>query len=154
MLSHRTPYRVIYGDTDMMGIVYYANYLRWFEMGRSELFRSLGLTYKEIEERGYFLPLSEVTCKYVASARYDDEVIIETTLDPSVKAGVKFTYVVYRGDGGQVVARGSTRHAFVDGDGKVVRPPVFFRQLVEALDAARPMPEKSAASAASGCKPS
>jgi acyl-CoA thioester hydrolase len=132
MISHRITYRVIYGDTDMMGVVYYANYLRWFEMGRTELIRSLGLTYKEIEAKGFFLPLSEVTCKYVSSARYDDEVIIDTSLDPSVKAGVKFNYVVYRENGEQVVARGTTRHAFVDGEGRVIRPPAFFRELVKA----------------------
>jgi acyl-CoA thioester hydrolase len=142
MLSHRITYRVIYGDTDMMGVVYYANYLRWFEMGRAELFRTLGLTYKEIEEQGYYLPLSEVTCKYVSSARYDDEVIIEASLDPSVRAGVKFNYTVYRCNGDQVVATGSTRHAFVDHEGKVVRPPAIFKQVVAARESAQPVPEK------------
>ena len=67
--THRTEYRVIYGDTDNMGVAYHANYLRWFEIGRAELFRSLGMTYKSIEEKGYFLPVSEVYSKFVDSAR-------------------------------------------------------------------------------------
>ena len=58
-LSHATPYRVIYGDTDTMGVVYHANYLRWFEIGRTELFRYLGMPYREIEARGLMLPVSE-----------------------------------------------------------------------------------------------
>jgi acyl-CoA thioester hydrolase len=134
MISHRTTYRVIYGDTDSMGVVYNANYLRWFEIGRAELFRSLGLTYKSIEENGYFLPLSEANCKYLSSVRYDDEVIIEAALDPSVKAGVKFNYVIYRRAGDEIVAKGFTLHAFVNGDGRVVRPPAFFKQTVKAAE--------------------
>lgn len=133
MISHQTTYRVIYGDTDRMGVVYYANYLRWFEIGRSELFRSLGLTYKEIEERGYALPLSEVNCKYLSSARYDDEVIIEASLDPTVKAGVKFNYTIYHRANQETVAQGSTLHAFINGDGRVVRPPGFFKDLIDGL---------------------
>jgi acyl-CoA thioester hydrolase len=134
MLSHRTTYRVIYGDTDAMGVVYNANYLRLFEIGRAELFRSLGLTYKSIEENGYFLPLSEANCKYLSSARYDDEIIIEATLDPSVKAGVKFNYIIYPLSGEEIVAKGFTLHAFVNGDGRVVRPPAFFKQMVRAAE--------------------
>ncbi|MDX9786841.1 MAG: thioesterase family protein [Desulfobacterales bacterium] len=130
MYAHRTTYRVIYGDTDSMGVAYHANYLRWFEIGRAELFRAMGLTYKQIEEKGYFLPLSEVNCKYLSSAKYDDELVIEAVLDLSVKAGVKFDYVIYRQAGTEVVAKGSTLHAFVNGGGKVVRPPLFFRQIV------------------------
>jgi len=134
MISHRTAYRVIYGDTDSMGVVYNANYLRLFEIGRAELFRSLNLTYKSIEEKGYFLPLSEANCKYLTSARYDDEIIIEATLDPSVKAGVKFNYVIYREAGAEIVAKGFTLHAFTNGAGRVVRPPDFFKQVVKAAE--------------------
>ena len=89
-------------------------------------------SYKEIEEKGYFLPLSEVTCKYVSSARYDDELIIEATLDSSVKGGVKFDYIIYRQGGNEIAARGSTLHAFVNLNGQVVRPPAFFKKLIEA----------------------
>lgn len=130
MISHQTPYRVIYGDTDRMGVAYHANYLRWFEIGRAELFRHLGLTYAEMEDRGVFLPVSEVFCKYVSSARYDDLIAIETTVDPTVRAGVKFDYRILGPDGEQLLAKGHTKHAFLNPDGKVVRPPGFFKRLL------------------------
>ena len=94
MLNHRTTYRVIYGDTDNMGQVYYGNYFRWFEIGRSEMFRSLGLPYKSVEDQGIFLPVSETYCKYSSPAKYDDIIVIETSLDTSVKGGVKFDYKI------------------------------------------------------------
>jgi acyl-CoA thioester hydrolase len=129
MLTHRTEYRVIYGDTDTMGVAYYANYLRWFEIGRTELFRALGLTYRIIEERGIFLPVSEAYCKYVSGARYDDLVIIETRLDASVRAGMKFDYTLL-GEGEKTIATGFTRHACVNREGKVVRPPPYLMEMI------------------------
>ena len=92
MLSHRTICRVIYGDTDKMGVAYHANYLRWFEMGRTEMFRSLGLSYRDIESRGVYLPVSEAYCKFKSPARYDDIMVIETSLDTKVRGGIKFDY--------------------------------------------------------------
>jgi acyl-CoA thioester hydrolase len=101
MLRYRTAYRVIYGDTDQMGVAYYANYLRWFEMGRTEMFRRLGVTYGEIEAQGIALPVLEAFCKYHQPARYDDVIVVETILDPAVRAGMKFDYRVFReSDGG------------------------------------------------------
>ena len=131
MLKHRTTYRVIYGDTDNMGYAYNANYLRWFEMGRGEMFRALGLTYKAIEEKGYFLPVSEVQCKFLSPVKYDDLLIIETTLDTGVKGGMKFDYCIFDEDGVAIRAKGSTTHAFVDRSGKVVRPPDFIADVVK-----------------------
>jgi acyl-CoA thioester hydrolase len=133
MILHRTPYRVIYGDTDRMGVAYHANYLRWFEIGRSELFRHLGLTYSEIEARGIFLPVSEVFCKFISSARYDDLIVIEATIDPTVRGGVKFDYRILGPDGDRLLAKGYTKHAFLDAHGKVVRPPGFFTSLLAAV---------------------
>jgi acyl-CoA thioester hydrolase len=130
MTIHKTKFRVIYGDTDKMGIAYYANYLRWFEVGRTEFFRSLGLTYREMEAQGIFLPVSEAHCKYLAPARYDDSLTIETALDPGIRAGVRFDYRILADDGDRVHAEGYTRHACVDGDGRVVRPPGFLRELI------------------------
>lgn len=132
MISHRTPYRVIYGDTDRMGVAYNANYLRWFEIGRSELFRHLGLTYSEIESRGIFLPVSEAFCKFISPARYDDLIDIEAAIDPAMRAGVKFNYRILESDDERVLAKGYTKHAFLDANGKVVRPPGFFTALVSA----------------------
>lgn len=130
MLSHRTNSRVIYGDTDRMGYAYNANYLRWFEMGRSELFRSLGLTYREIEERGIFLPLSEAYCKYISPLKYDDILVIETTLDTAVKGAIKFDYRLFSNNGSKPIAEGFTKHPCVTLEGKVVRPPQFLREFI------------------------
>ena len=130
MLTHKTSYRVIYGDTDKMGVVYHANYLRWFEMGRAEMFRSLGLTYKAIEEKGIFLPVSEVHCKYIASAQYDDMLIIETTIDSTVRAGMKFDYRILRQSDEKLLVTGCTKHACMNAEGRVVRPPEFLKEII------------------------
>ena len=132
MLTHRTTYRVIYGDTDNMGVAYHANYLRWFEMGRAEMFRSLGLPYKAIEARGVFLPVSEVHCKFKAPAQYDDVIIIEASLDAGVKGGVKFDYRIFAEDGEKELAKGYTKHACLNSDGRVIRPPDFLVKVIAA----------------------
>jgi acyl-CoA thioester hydrolase len=131
MLRHRTTYRVIYGDTDNMGQAYYGNYFRWFEIGRSEMFRSLGLSYKAVEDHGIYLPVAETHCRYAAPAKYDDILIIETSVDSGIKAGIKFDYRIFREDGKTLVAKGYTKHPCVNKDGKVVRPPSFIREIVK-----------------------
>ena len=130
MFKHRTTCRAIYGDTDNMGYAYYANYLRWFEIGRSELFRSLGLLYTEIEKKGYFLPVSETHCKFKIFARYDDVMTIETSYDETIKAGLKFNYLIFKDDENEIYANGYTRHAFLDHTGKLVRTPKFIREFI------------------------
>lgn len=135
MITHRTTCRVIYGDTDKMGFVYHANYFRWFEMGRSEMFRFLGVPYSSLESKGYFLPLSEVHCKFNAPSQYDDVLIIETSLDPSIKAGLKFNYRIFSEDGEKVLANGYTKHACVNHDGRVVRPPDFLLRIIKGNSA-------------------
>ncbi len=132
-MVHQTTYRVIYGDTDKMGVAYNANYLRWFEIGRTELFRSHGIPYKTIEQEGIFLPVSEMHCKFVAPVQYDDVLIIETTIDTSIKGGMKFDYTLRTRDDTKVRARGYTRHACVDGNGRVVRPPAFLKKAVARI---------------------
>lgn len=130
MISHRNTCRVIYGDTDNMGIAYHANYLRWFEMGRTEMFRFLGLTYKSIESKGVYLPVSEVYCKFRSPAYYDDLIEIETTLDARVKGGIKFDYRIFAEDAQTLLVEGYTKHACLNADGKVVRPPAFLMELI------------------------
>ncbi len=131
MLTHETTYRVIYGDTDNMGVAYHANYLRWFEIGRTELIRSWGVTYKEIEARGIFLPVSEAHCKFVTPARYDDVLIIQTTLDTTLRAGMKFDYEILDENSRETLALGYTKHACLNGEGRVVRPPRFLKKMIE-----------------------
>ena len=92
-----TEVRVRYAETDQMGIVYYANYLVWFELGRVELLRSLGLAYSKLEaDHGCILPVIEARCRYRSPARYDDEILIET--QPALLRGsvIKFAYRIYR----------------------------------------------------------
>jgi acyl-CoA thioester hydrolase len=131
MLGHKTSIRVIYGDTDNMGQAYYGNYFRWFEIGRNEMFRSLGLTYKSVEERGIYLPVAEAHCKYCVAAQYDDVLVIETELDTQIKGAVKFDYKIFNESDHTLIARGYTKHACLNGDGKVVRPPDFIKEVIE-----------------------
>jgi acyl-CoA thioester hydrolase len=113
-----------------MGFAYNANYLRWFEIGRTELFRSLGLTYREIESRGIYLPVSEVYCRFITPVQYDDLLVIETSIDPAVKGAMKFDYQLFNDDGQKAVATGYTKHPYVDREGRVVRPPLFLREFI------------------------
>jgi acyl-CoA thioester hydrolase len=129
---HSTHYRVIYGDTDNMGVAYNANYLRWFEIGRTEMFRHLGLTYREIEARGVMLPVAEVHCKFIRSARYDDLITIETTLDTGMRSGFKFIYRILNETGTLEIAKGWTTHACINTEGRVVRPPKFLTELISS----------------------
>jgi acyl-CoA thioester hydrolase len=128
----RTEIRVIYGDTDQMGVAYYANYLRWFEAGRNEYIRARGLTYREVEERfRLMLPVAEAHVAYRSPARYDDLVAVETSVGDVRRASVRFEYRIVRGS--EVLATGHTVHACVDLDGRVRRMPP---ELLERLGAA------------------
>ncbi|HWO43468.1 MAG TPA: thioesterase family protein [Candidatus Eisenbacteria bacterium] len=120
-VKNTCSYRVIYGDTDQMGVVYYANYLRWFEKGRSELLRQIGLPYAEIEAGGLHFPVIEVTCRYRQPARYDDTITIETELTELGRASLSFHYRIHREN--TLAAEGSTKHACTTSDGRVMRIP-------------------------------
>lgn len=130
--SHKivTSDRVIYGDTDQMGVVYYANYLRWFEKGRSEFLRQIGLPYKTIEEQGFHFPVTEVSCRYFRSARYDDVITIATQLSSVGRATLNFDYTISREGDSASLALGSTKHACVDADGRIKRIPSTVVQLL------------------------
>lgn len=123
--------RVRYGDTDAMGIVYYANYLRWFEMGRTEMMRHLGIAYKEIEDQGVYLPVSEVFCKYHRPAKYDDVLIIETRIDFLKKVSLQFSYRILRAQDGVELVSGTTLHGFIDRKGKIVKAPSSLASRIE-----------------------
>ena len=131
MTISRATYRIIYGDTDKMGVVYHACYLRLFEIGRTEFLRERGLTYREIEERGFYLPVSEVFCKYLNPARYDDLLYIDTELSELKKATILFSYKIYSdNEGKNTIVTGYTRHACVNDSGKVVRIPEFLMKVL------------------------
>jgi acyl-CoA thioester hydrolase len=119
---HRFQIRVRYGDTDQMGFAYYAHYLRWFEIGRAEMLRSLGSSYRAVEERGTLLPVVEARCRYFLPARYDDLVAIETGVERLARASVRFAYRVVREADGALLATGHTEHCFLTREGKPGRP--------------------------------
>ena len=119
--TNLTTYRVIYGDTDQMGVVYYANYLRWFEKGRSELLRQSGIPYVTVERLGIHFPVTEVSCRYFRSAHYDDLIKIETRLSSLGRASLTFLYRIFRENEDTLLASGSSKHACVDDRGRVIR---------------------------------
>lgn len=127
--EHRHRLRVIYGDTDMMGVVYYANYFRYFEAGRNELLRAAGLEYRSFEAMGYMLPVTDAVAKYHASARYDDVLDITTSVERVRRGSMIIAYRLEREDpdGPCLIATGATTHACLDGRGRVVRFPDVFR---------------------------
>ena len=111
--------RVRYAETDQMGVVYHANYLVWFEVGRVELMREMGLDYKSMErEEGCGIAVVEVTCRYRAPARYDDELIVRTRVTGARGAVVKFGYEIVRAEDGVVLCEGATVHVVVGKDMK------------------------------------
>ena len=119
---HRFTIRVRYGDTDQMGFAYYAHYLRWFEIGRAEMLRALGTSYRRVEEQGTSLPVVEAHWRYLKPARYDDELTLETGVARLGRASVRFAYRVLRGEGGELLATGHTEHCFLGRDGRPGRP--------------------------------
>lgn len=119
-----TRVRVRYAETDQMGVVYYANYLVWFEVGRTDLLRSSGWSYREMEAEGFSLPVVEAHCEYRASARYDDDLEIRTTGTLLSPVRVRFDYQVVRvGDQAAALAAGHTVHATLDASGRPRRLP-------------------------------
>ncbi|MCP3064861.1 acyl-CoA thioesterase [Myxococcus sp. K38C18041901] len=124
--------RVIYGDTDQMGVVYYANYFRYFEFARSEFFRARGGSYRELEGSGWMLPVAEASCAYKAPARYDDMLVIRASVSELRRASVVFTYELFReGEPRTLLCTGRTLHACVGRDGKPTRLPESVARLLE-----------------------
>jgi acyl-CoA thioester hydrolase len=124
--------RVIFADTDAMGIAYYANYLRWFEIGRVELLRRMGMAYRDLTERGVHLPVVEASVRYHSPARYDDVLRIRAGVQKLGGASIAFGYRLEREDG-KLLAEGSTLHAFTDDEGRVVRAPAEFLKAVRPV---------------------
>jgi acyl-CoA thioester hydrolase len=133
-----STYRVIYGDTDQMGVVYYANYMRLFEIGRNEWIRASGTPYGRFEEQGMMLPVAEVACKYKRSALYDDLLSIVCWSPVMGRASIDFAYEIRRGE--ELLATGSSKHAVLDtSSGALKRWPLA---LYEALSLYRTLETK------------
>jgi len=122
--------RVRYAETDQMGDVYYANYLVWFEVGRTGWLRQHGWTYRDMETDGYDLPVIEAHCVYRESARYDDEIDVRTRAAMVSPVRIQFDYEVVRAADGATLATGTTVHAAIDRDGRPRRLPERVRALL------------------------
>ena len=131
MMTAETRIRVRYGEVDRMGYLHHGNYPLYFEEGRTDLIRKLGLTYREMEDQGILLPVRELTIRYFQPALYDDEVIIRTTLvkKPSIRMEFEYQMLNLAGD---LLAEASTTLVFVDaGSRKPIRAPEFFEEIIQ-----------------------
>ena len=128
MPKHQVRLRVRYAETDQMGVVYHANYLVWMEIGRVELVRSLGISYKDLEEKeGLCLAVTAASCRYLHPARYDQEIVIETEIAQSTPRTVEFSYRIRAADSSRLLAEGATEHMWLNREFRPTRLPVQYR---------------------------
>ena len=126
---HRLHLRVRYGETDQMGTFYNARALEWFEVGRTELLRQLGVPYAEMESRGVYLPLVEAHLSFQGRARYDDELEMRTSAHLAGRARLWFDVAITRVEDGAAVTAGHTIHAITNQAGRPVRPPAWLGEM-------------------------
>lgn len=131
-MINETIIRTRYAETDQMGVIYHANYFTWFEIGRTEFFRQLKMNYRELEEENILLPVIDVGCKYIQSAKYDDEIIIKTRLINLKGVKLEFRYEIVRKVDNVLLAEGYTKHAFVN---KELKPVNFKKKMPHVWDA-------------------
>ncbi|GHV52974.1 thioesterase [Deltaproteobacteria bacterium] len=122
-------HRVSYGETDAMGIVYYAEYLHFFERARSSFIREKGMSYAEVEKRGVYLPVREASCRYRSPSRFDDIIHIRVWVSEWGRASITFSYELFGDDKEKLRAAGKTQHAIVDQAGRPFAVPDWFRNL-------------------------
>lgn len=126
--------RVRYAETDRMGVVYHANYLVWFEMGRSEYCRQRGFNYLELEELGYRIVVAEATCTYRKPAHYDEVITVRTSLHTLRRRSLYFSYQVVRKGSSETLVEGATKHLCVDAAGRIkIIPEPYFTFLARGL---------------------
>ncbi|USG64439.1 acyl-CoA thioesterase [Brevibacillus ruminantium] len=118
---HAHQIRVRYSETDQMGVVYHANYLNWFEVGRTEFIRDSGMTYRSLEDKGILLPVTDIEISYKQPARYDDWVEIRTKLEELSAVRLTFAYELYRMEDEQLLVSGVSKHAFTTKEMKPIR---------------------------------
>jgi acyl-CoA thioester hydrolase len=134
MISSETKIRVRYADTDQMKMVYYAKYFEYFEQGRSDLLRMIGLPYPEIERREYFLPVVEAFASYKKPARYDDLLNVKVMVKEMPQARIRIEYELTNDETKEVLADGYTIHSFLSATtGKPMRAPAFFVEKIQTL---------------------
>lgn len=134
MVSNFTKVRVIYADTDAMGIVYHTNYIKWFEVGRNELMRQLGVAYTELEKLGLNMPLTKVSCHYLLPAKYDQLLTVETKFDYIKRASIRFNSYIWDEEGKKLLVEGYTIHACTNMEGKIRRLPQLLLDLINKFN--------------------
>ena len=131
---HETLVRVRYSETDKMGVVYHANYLVWFEIGRTEFCRARGFSYRDMEENDdSFLVVVESYCRYKSPAYYDDELLVRTHITELRRRSLRFGYQLVRLSDGQIIAEGETGHVVTDKSGRVRSFPPGYNQLLSSV---------------------
>lgn len=131
MIRSQSQVTVRYAETDMMGVVYHGSYLPWFEIGRTTLLKEHGLSYRQFEAQGFFLPVLEIAAKYARPALYDDTITIITTMREKPTLRIRLNYELRREE--TLIATGETVHAFIDRQGRPVRPPPLFSAKMDEL---------------------
>ncbi|MDP3468260.1 MAG: thioesterase family protein [Daejeonella sp.] len=130
MFSHITKIRVRYADTDQMGYMYYGNYAEFYEVGRVEMLRSLGLTYKSMEESGIIMPVTELKCRYIKPALYDEEITVKVIIDKMPSLRIHFRYELYD-ESDDLINMGETTLVFIDKEKK--KPCLPSKEFFEKL---------------------
>ena len=133
-MINETRLRVRYAETDQMGVVYHANHFIWFEVGRVELFRQLGFSYKDMEvQDNCFIAVVDARCRYKSPARYDDEIVVKTWLKNIRESVIHFGYELLRGDDRSLIAEGETTHIVADAQmRKTALPEKYMKAFREA----------------------
>lgn len=133
--TYATEWRVTYRMTDQMGVVYYGNYFEMFEFGRTELLRGTGFSYSQMEQDGFYLPVTRASAEYVAPARYDDLLDIQTSITRLDRLRIEFEYEIRRKDDSGLICRGATTHIFTGGDGRPRRlNPVWLKRIQSLME--------------------
>jgi len=128
MFSYKHQVRVRYAETDNMGYVYYGNYAAYYEVARTEMLRSTGISYKELEDMGVMLPVIELHCQYIKAAKYDDLITLNIYIREKPGIRIKFEYELFNEEG-ELLNTGSTQLVFVDMErNRPCRPPAIFQE--------------------------
>ncbi len=130
MIVNQTDIRVTYADTDQMGVAYYGKYFEYFERGRAELLRELGLPYAKLESEGTRMPVVEAYCKYLKGARYDELIAVRTSLKDLPKSTLRIEYEIQSESRAELLATGYTVHSFLNEKGRPTKPPADFVRLI------------------------
>ncbi len=133
MKQNETRFIVRYAETDQMGIVHHSNYAVWFEAGRTDFLKNIGFSYGKIEEIGAMLPLIELKCSFKNAAKYEDEIIVKTSLKESTNTRMTFSYEVYKEGSDKVLSHGETVHVWTDLNLKPVNIKKFKPQIYELI---------------------